>query len=187
MDFSQLFGGMAGMGILIAFCTIVPFLAIAVFFIFNARRTKAQAQASQTWPSVMGTVAASSVETSHSTDSDGHSSTSYYPAVTYQYEVLGHSYSSDRVSFGFRVGSGSRTQAQAVADRYIAGNQIRVYYNPNNPGEAVLERTSQSSNIAKWIAILIIAILCITTAMILVIMGGTFAVLDGVFKSIPIK
>lgn len=187
MDFSQLFGGMAGLGIIITVCTILPFLAIAGFLIFNARRTTAQAQASQSWPSVMGTVASSSVEVSTSSDSEGGTSTSYYPAVTYAYDVLGHRYSSDRVAFGFRVGSGNRAQAQAVADRYIAGNQIRVYYNPNNPGEAVLERTSQSSNTAKWIAILIIAILCITIAMIFGIMGSTFAILDGVFKSLPIK
>ncbi len=187
MDFTQLFGGMGGMGILISLCVIVPFLAIAGFFLFSARRSSAQAQASQTWPAVMGIVSASSVETSYSTDSDGISSTAYYPSVTYQYDVLGHQYRSDRVSFGFRVGSGNRAQAQAVADRYIAGNQIRVYYNPNNPGEAVLERTSQSSNIAKWIVILIIAIICITVIPIVLGLGGMMVFLDQMLKGLPIK
>lgn len=187
MDFSQMFGGMAGLGILIALCTIVPFLAIAVFFFFSARRSSAQAQASQTWPSVMGTVASSSVDVRTTSDSDGGTNTAYYPVVTYQYEVLGHKYSSDRVSFGFRVGSGNRAQAQAVADRYIAGNQIRVYYNPNNPGEAVLERTAQSSNIAKWIVILIIVILCITLGFSGAVIGGVMFTLNDIFKNLPIK
>lgn len=126
MDFSQLFGGMAGLSILITLCTLVPILAVAGFFLFSARRSSSQSKASQSWLSVMGTVASSSVQASTTSDSDGGSSTAYNPAVTYAYDVLGHHYSSDRVSFGFRVGSGNRANAQAVADRYIVGNQIRV-------------------------------------------------------------
>ncbi len=187
MDFTQLFGGMVGLSIFIALCTIVPFLAIAGFLVFSARRSNAQAQASQTWPSVMGKVTASSVEVSTSSDSDGGTSTSYYPAVTYDYEVLGHRYSSNRVVFGFRVGSGNRAQAQTVVDRYIPGNSIRVYYNPNNPGEAVLERTSQSSNIVKWIAILIVVIVCITLGFTGAVIGGVSVMLNDIFKNLPIK
>jgi hypothetical protein len=187
MDLSQLFGGIAGMGILISLCVILPFLAIAGFLLISARRSSAQAQASQTWPSVMGTVTASSVEVSTSSDSDGGSTTSYYPAVTYQYDVLGHRYTSDRISFGFRVGSGNRVQAQAVADRYIAGNQIRVYYNPTNAAEAVLERTSQSSSLAKWFVIIILAVICIVVIPVVLGLGGVMVFLDQMLKSLPVK
>ncbi len=38
MDFTQLFGSMGGMGILISLCVIVPCLAVAGFFSHQLRR-----------------------------------------------------------------------------------------------------------------------------------------------------
>lgn len=185
MDLTALLGGGFGLTLLISLCVAIPFLGIAVWLIISARRSNAQAQASQSWPSVIGAVIGSTVTARSSTDSDGHHSTSYYPVVQYEYEVAGHTYRSDRVSFGMATGSGDPAAAQAVADRYVSGNKIRVYYDASNPGQAVLERTAGSSGTLKWVAVFIIAILCITIVPILLIMGGVFAMLSEVMRFIP--
>jgi hypothetical protein len=190
MDLNNLFSIISGstvliVGITIA-CTVIPFLAIAVFLIYRARRSSGQAQSSQTWPSVIGTVVSSNTEARQSHDSDG-THTSFYPMVMYEYEVLGHRYRSDQVNFGGKLGYGNSNTAQVVVDRYIPGNNIRVYYNPNNPGEAVLERTAgTSSRILVWVAIFIIAILlcglCITLIAVVVPLVG----INEIFKSVPL-
>ena len=185
MDLTSLLGGSFALTILISLCIAIPFLAIAIWLIISARRSNAQAQASQSWPSVIGIVVGSTVTARSSTDSDGNHSTSYYPIVQYEYEVVGHTYRSDRVSFGFATGSRSPAAAQAIADRYVSGNKIRVYYEASNPGQAVLERTAGSSSMLKWVAVFIIAILCITIVPILLIMGGVFAMLNEVMRFIP--
>jgi hypothetical protein len=76
--------------------------------------------------------------------------------------VQGHRYRSDRFAFGGLMTSGGYAGAQAVVDRYVPGNQIRVYYNPNQPGEAVLERAAPASKVLNWVAIFILVILGVT-------------------------
>ena len=126
------------------------------------------------------------VEISRSHDSDGGTSTSYYPRVTYEYEVLGHRYRGDRVNFGSAIGYGEPNTAQAVVDRYLPGNNIRVYYNPNNPGEAVLERTAgSSSRILIWVGIFILAILLCTTIVSVAAFVIPMVGINEIFKSIP--
>ena len=48
------------------------------------------------------------------------------------YTVAGTVFNSNRVAFG-------SSDAQATVDRYRAGTTIRVYYDPQNPFEAVLD------------------------------------------------
>lgn len=168
-------------------CTTLPFLAVAGFLFYRARKSKGQSQASQTWPSVMGSIVASNVEITRSHDSDGGTSTAYYPRVAYEYEVLGHRYRSDRVNFGGAIGYGDHNTAQAIVDRYVPGNNIRVYYDSNNPGEAVLERTEgSSSRILIWVGIFILAILLCTTIITLAAFIIPMVGINEIFKSFPI-
>lgn len=73
-------------------CTTIPFVAVAGFLFYNARKSKGQADASQNWPSVLGTIISSRLDSRRTSDSDGGYSTSYYPTILYEYEVLGHRY-----------------------------------------------------------------------------------------------
>ena len=167
-------------------CTTLPFLAIAAFLFYRVRKSGGQTQASQTWPSVMGRVVTSNIEISHSHDSDGGSSTAYTPRIVYEYEVLGHRYHGDRVNFGATLGYGNANTAQAVVDRYVPGNNIRVYYDPNNPGEAVLERTAgSSSKILVWVGIFILAIVLCTTAITIIAVILPLVGVNEIFKNLP--
>lgn len=89
--------------------------------------------ASENWPSTTGEVVEAYVR--DSTDEDG---TTYHAEVTYRYTVNDQWYAGDTVNFG-QYGSGNRSHAQGIVDRYPSGQRITVYYNPDSPGTAVLE------------------------------------------------
>ena len=98
-------------------------------------------QQSLAWPSVAGSVTASSVtaSTSSSSNSDSTPTTTYYPAVTYDYSVSGQVLSSTRIGVG---GATSRSEqaAAAIAAQYPIGKKVDVWYDPANPAYAVLVR-----------------------------------------------
>jgi hypothetical protein len=119
----------------------VVFLGI-IFFMRRRMATVSQ------WPSTMGTVNASYLERRHSS-SDGGSTN--YPVVQYSYQVGGQAYQSTKLAPGPEVGG---TGAGKVVERYPAGAQVMVFYNPQNPSDAVLETKAP----AQWLMWLILVI-----------------------------
>jgi hypothetical protein len=99
------------------------------------------------WPSTMGTVNNSYLERRHSSD-DGSTD---YPVVQYSYQVQGQVYQGSKLAPGPEVGGSG---AGKVVARYPAGAQVMVFYNPQNPSEAVLERKAP----AEWLMWLILII-----------------------------
>jgi hypothetical protein len=102
---------------------------ILLGIIFAARRGVTK---SANWSSTMGTVTFSTVERRRSGDS-----TASYPVVHYTYQAMEQAYQADRIMPGPSVGG---SWAHKVVQRYPAGAQVMVYYDPNNPSDAVLER-----------------------------------------------
>jgi hypothetical protein len=60
----------------------------------------------------------------------------WWPKICFQYAALGHSYSSCRATF---AGISQQSAAQRMVDRYPRGMQVRVFYRPEDPSDAVLE------------------------------------------------
>ena len=123
----------------------VLFILNAVFLgvIFFMRRR--MAVVSQ-WPSTMGTVMMSRLERRSSSDGS-----TDYPVVQYYYQVGGQSYQSYKLAPGPEIGG---TGAGKVVARYPAGAQVMVFYNPQNPSDAVLERKAP----AQWLMWLLLVI-----------------------------
>lgn len=94
---------------------------------------------SYTWPSCEGKIITSKVTMSSSHRLRDNKGISYYPDVDYEYVVDGKKYIGEKIFYG-QYGSGMRDKIQKIADKYPAGKMVTVYYNPKNPGEAVLER-----------------------------------------------
>ena len=117
--------------------------AIFLGIIFFMRRR--MATVSQ-WPSTMGSVTMSRVESRSS--GDGYTN---YPVVQYSYQVGGQAYQGTKLAPGPEVGG---TGAGKVVARYPAGAQVMVFYNPQNPSEAVLERKAP----AQWIMWLLLVV-----------------------------
>ena len=129
--------------------------------LFIGIRSKRAAQASRAWSSTQGTVDSSQVITSGSQRSQW-----FKAQVTYTFTVNGQRYTSDKVFFG-DARSSSRPKEQRVADRYQAGGPVEVFYNPQQPQEAVLERRTGGSTMVY----LVLGSVLLLMAMFVVVMG----------------
>jgi hypothetical protein len=128
-----------GIIVFVLFILNVIFLAVIYFM------RKKMAEVSQ-WPSVMGVVQMSTVERRSS--EDGYTD---YPVVQYSYQVNGQPYQNSKLAPGPEVGGSG---ARKVVAKYPAGAQVMVFYNPQNPSDAVLERKAP----ALWVMWLLLII-----------------------------
>jgi hypothetical protein len=101
-------------------------------------RAVGKAKAAETWPTAVGTIHSAAVVEEESTDREGNSSTWYNPVVAYSYSVAGRTFESKRLRFG-NYRRASRSKAEAMLAPYRAGGTAQVRYNPEQPGECVLE------------------------------------------------
>lgn len=147
----------------------VPFVIIALVFLFMGLNARRRASIAKTWPQTVGQVLASGVESRRSSRS-----TAYYLKVVYTYQVNGQQLTSDRVTLGAPIGLGNYRAMEKRAAAYPPGNSVMVYYNPDNPAEAVLETSAPSGTIFIIIAIIIILILVVTNFFIMGIMNNFF-------------
>lgn len=103
-----------------------------------------QAFAEAHWPTVIGTVVSSKVESFRTITGGGGGQdahvTMYRPAVVYRYEIGGLPYESNRIRR--EKVSGAQEFAERRAARYSAGEPVRVRYNPADPADSVLETGS---------------------------------------------
>jgi hypothetical protein len=116
-----------------------------VFLIYFTRKNQQKADASQGWPATTGTIIDADVSRSMHEDSDGDNHYSYSPHVRYTYQVIGSEFTGDKITFGFGKGYGSEAKAQQALANYPVGKQVTVYYDPENPASAVLERKAGGS------------------------------------------
>jgi len=130
-------------------------IGLVLFFIYF--RNLAKVRASQAWPAVQGTVIASWVRRKQSTDDDGSVSSSYYPEIQYQYQVLGMAYQGDKIAFGPKSG-GNRTKAERAIAKYPNGANVKVYYQPDKPENAVLERSITKGLLVSGILMILVGI-----------------------------
>jgi len=138
------------------------FAGIGAFLLYKNNQSRKKASASQSWSSTTGQITEAHVNRSTSTDSEGDMSYSYSPAVQYTYQVAGQAYSGKNLTFGFTTGFSSSSKAEAIIARYPVGSQVTVYYDPANPGEAVLERKAGGSTASLVLGIIFLVVgLCI--------------------------
>ena len=104
---------------------------IFLLIIFSMRR---KAAAASTWPSTSGTVMVSTLQSRRSSNNHGRVN---YPFVLYTYKVMGNVYQGNRIAPGMEVGGSG---AAGMVARYPVGAAVPVYYNPDDPSEAVLEQ-----------------------------------------------
>jgi hypothetical protein len=149
MDFNFLLT--AGIIVFVLFILNAIFLAVIYFM------RKKMAEVSQ-WPSTMGTVMMSTIDRRSS--SDGYTD---YPVVQYSYQIGGQAYQSTKLAPGPEMGG---TGMEKVVERYPAGAQVMVFYNPQNPSDAVLEKKAP----AQWLMWLLLVIFdCVLCGVIPVI------------------
>lgn len=124
---------------------IILLNAIFLGIIFSTRRKMA---AVEQWPSTLGTVLTSTLERRRSGNNSGYTN---YPVVQYSYRVGGQMYQSMKLAPGPEVGGSG---AGSVVARYPAGAQVMVFYNPQAPSDAVLEKKAS----AQWVMWLVLVV-----------------------------
>ena len=99
-----------------------------------------QARASTTWPTAAGHIVSAKLIEHDETNDEGEDTTYYSTQVSYAYAVNGISYTGQRISFGSGSGvPGDPHPAQSTITLYPPGTAVTVYYDPENPQEALLE------------------------------------------------
>lgn len=114
------------------------FLLGAAFLNYGISEIK-QAKRSVDWPSVSGTVTTSEKEKRTTTEGTGSSkrTVTYYSAIIdYTYQVDGKTHTSNRIAFGGQ----NRHQTTELLNRYPLNKSVDVFYDPDQPAEAVLEK-----------------------------------------------
>jgi hypothetical protein len=108
--------------------------AIAGKIVYKMREVRRAAQ----WPSAQGRIVRSRMRTVRRQHADHATTVSNVPDVEYVFSVGGVEYRGHRIGFG-DITAGS-PQAEAAPERYRVGRTGPVFYNPDKPEEAVLER-----------------------------------------------
>ncbi len=170
MGFESLFGNLSTM---IALAVSVPFVLIAMGLAYVAWRSGRKAKFSRNWTTTMGRIVAADIQPRTSRNSRGSETTAYYPQVNYEYTVTSQRYLGNRFNFGMETGYGWVGAAEKIVAKYPVGGMVEVYYNPDDPSQAVLERTGGTSSKILWIvAAGILVILVAVLAFTGVIMGA---------------
>jgi len=117
----------------------IIFVLMGVFiFIWGAWSAK-NGKASEEWADASGFIIKSYIKAP-----DGDIATArdkfgrFQTKIIYQYTAGGRLYSGSNIAFGdFSIRS--RKQAITVSQKYPEGKRITIYYDPDNPGNSVLE------------------------------------------------
>jgi Protein of unknown function (DUF3592) len=114
------------------------FIAIGGAMVSYAIRMTGRARQSLSWPSTEGEIAHSAVlyqtETTATTSNAG----TYKADISYRYQVKGVNYSSSRISL-LDFSSSAAGRAESIVRNYPDKSTVRVYYNPSDFSESVLE------------------------------------------------
>lgn len=140
---------------------VIFFLFIGgIFATISGIRNRRKGSASQSWPAAGGVITKAWIIESRDTDEDGYTSTTYTPKWEYQYKVGSETFSSNQISFGGVTGYGRRKKAQEELDRFPVSSQVRAYYDPANPSDAVLIRGTKGtmSGIIIGIVLMVLSI-----------------------------
>jgi hypothetical protein len=145
------------------FAFALPFVAIlaAVFSIVAFMRSRRLAQASARWPTTPGTITTSSVieeviEDRSNNDSNNNKAIirtihRFQVDLRFGYRVDRRDFVGTNVSWGWTAVYGLRELAEKAASQYPQGRPVTVYYDPEQPGNAVLEPDNRQGSMAPLI------------------------------------
>jgi Protein of unknown function (DUF3592) len=115
------------------FAMAIP-IAVAGRIVYKMREVRRAAL----WPSAQGRIVQSRMRALQRQQGEHATTVINVPDIEYVYSVGGIEYKGHRISIG-DIPAGSR-QVEAALERYCVGRTGPVFYNPENPADAVLER-----------------------------------------------
>ena len=122
------------------------------FFLYREIvHTQNRENATLTWPTVPGEITASKVKKRH----DSENGTVEYPHISYTYEVNGKKHHSSNIMAGGELGG---MNVESTLARYPLGLKVTVYYDPQNPKDAVLEPGNKTISKGLWLMLALVNI-----------------------------
>jgi hypothetical protein len=121
-----------------------------------------RADASKKWPRAPGTVIASVLE-----KLPGHR-WRYRAVLQYSYRVAGKDYQASSIFWGGN--EGREKHMTSVVETYPAGSNVRVFYDPKNPTEAVLDPIQNTASRQ-----LVLYALAMVTLGLFTVTGGVYS------------
>ena len=129
----------------------VALVLMGVVMLMHAGLGLSKSDSPAQWPTTLGTIVSVDViERGYGNDAR------WYPQVTYQYSLQGHTIASTRLTHGPAISWRDRTKARQFLEHYITRSRVLVYYNPNNVVDAVLEPDSGGLEPATWVGIMMV-------------------------------
>jgi hypothetical protein len=141
------------------FAFALPIVAIlaAVFSVVSFARTRRLASATARWPTVAGIITTSSVIEEEIEDQSNNDKSfirkihRYQVDLRYAYQVGKRDFVGTTGNWGWTGVYGLRELAESAASRYSQGQPVTVYYDPEQPGNAVLEPDNRQGSMATLI------------------------------------
>lgn len=130
-------------------------LAVMAWRMIKADRRNARLSIdAATWPVVTGQIVSARIDEIRSSSYDSNSNTdvenkSFEPKVDYTYTVADRHYEGKRINFS-RLHFVREKRAHAVIANYTVGSTVSVAYNPADPQNSVLDRTTKPPKISFW-------------------------------------
>lgn len=147
------------------FWAVGLFGGFGAFFALMALALKRELDATRNWRSTWGRIERAEVDTfkAMSAGRDRRWITLHAPLITYSYTVGGQRFSSSRTHFGGRMSLSRDFWARRRIAKYESGTPVMVYYDPDTPTSAVLQRRSAGLG-ALWIAAIVLLALAARAA-----------------------
>jgi hypothetical protein len=139
--------------------------AVGIILAVWGGRQVFEAYNSKNWPTTEGTITSSYVHKREGSPSDKNKQPTYHVKINYEYTVDGTRYTGERIRFTDNADRG-RDKAKGLADEYFADQTVTVYYNPEDPGIAILKPGFVFSTFIPFLgglAFLFAGILCFKT------------------------
>jgi hypothetical protein len=146
--------------LVVSFGVALLFGWFGVKILLSYRNTRQKLADSQFWQEGEASVVATEVERIVRRDEDSRTVT-FLPRVAYTYAVEGQDYQGDQIGFGKLEFSAAR-KAKAIIENYLVGEKVKMFFNPLDPQEAILERTifrPSSYLISSFIFILVMLVM----------------------------
>ena len=109
-------------------------LVAAMKVVMTGWQTYQAGQNSRVWPTTAGKVVSNEIDKSNGSDDD----TPYNIYVRYTYQVHGQTFKNNSIRHHAMISFATMDQAEEYIKKYPVGGIVKVYYDPQNPADAML-------------------------------------------------
>jgi hypothetical protein len=111
-------------------------IVVGLVYLYLAISMRIKATAAKKWPTVKGRIISCSTEEDAMRTMTGQAAKVYFIDISYEYTVNGTAFTGHHITFG--KPHYDYMTATRISEKFHAESERDVYYDPNNPSEALL-------------------------------------------------